>query len=79
MLGWRKWATWAFGIWLFRLVMTLVLVRLVYFPGYLPWIATFMAAAATFSPMRRAVLRAQNARMSELVRTSPPSGGPEGR
>ena len=73
MLVWRKWATWAFGIWLFRLVTTLVMVHLIYYPGYLPWVVTCALAAATVTPMRRAVLRAQNARMSELVRVAPPT------
>jgi hypothetical protein len=72
MLGWRKWATWGLGIWLFRLMTTLLLLYLIYYPGYLPWILTCAVAAATFNPMRRAVLRSQNARISELIRTSPP-------
>src|SRR6185295_14025463 len=72
MLVWRKWTAWVLGMWLFRKVTIVVLVQLIYFPGFLPLIATFMLIAATFNPMRRAVLRAKSARMSELVLSSPP-------
>jgi hypothetical protein len=72
MLGWRKWAAWGLGIWLFRLLTTLALVQIIYYPGYFPLAATFAVIAVTFNPMRRAVLRSQNTRMAELVRGAPP-------
>jgi hypothetical protein len=72
LLGWRKWATYVFGLWLFRLIVALVLIQVVYFPGYLPWIVTVTLAGATVNAMRRSVLRHQSRRMSELLQTSPP-------
>jgi hypothetical protein len=71
-VGWRKWATYGVGLWLLRLIVALVMIRLVFTPSYMPWIAMAAVFGATVNAMRRSILRSQNRRMIELVRASPP-------
>ena len=73
MLGWRKWTTYAVGMTMLRILIGQVLVRaIVFVPSYVPWVIMVAIVGATVKAMRRAVLRSQSTRMSDLLQTSPP-------
>jgi hypothetical protein len=74
MVAWRKCTIYGLAISIFHTLLIFVLIQaLVFVPRYVPYIITAALITATMNAQRRAVLRSQATRLSELLQTSPPA------